>query len=90
MAWDEIPSTYNVCETDNAITPAIAQASVTSCRIPCEVLRMDSSHRPALSMPDRLPAVIRRTAGEKDVDLQHVKSGFSDGSSGKLEWFERF
>ena len=72
VAWKYIPTTYIICERDNAITPAVAEWLISSCQVPCEVLRLDASHSPFLSMPDRLAAVIRRAAGEKDVDLEGV------------------
>ena len=54
-AWREVASTYVLCEQDRAIPPpaqeAMAQRTGT-------VHRLDSSHSPFLSMPERLAGII--------------------------------
>lgn len=80
VAWTEIPSIYIICEKDNAITPAVAEWLISSCQVPCEVFRIDASHSPFLSMPERLAAIVRYAAGEKDVDLEGVKFDKIDSS----------
>ena len=86
-ALKDIPSTYVICEKDNAMTPAVAEWLISSCQVPCEVLRIDSSHSPFLSMPHRLAAIVRYAAGEKDVDLEGVKfDNIDTGAKREAGW----
>lgn len=65
-AWRDIPSTYLVCENDNAI-PGSAQEGLLE-NTPghlFEIERCQASHSPFLSMPKETADVIRRAAGEK-------------------------
>jgi pimeloyl-ACP methyl ester carboxylesterase len=55
-AWRTIPSTYVICEADNAI-PVAAQ-EVMAARAD-EVMRMPTSHSPFLSQPAALARLIR-------------------------------
>ncbi|MFC4943544.1 alpha/beta hydrolase [Pseudonocardia sp. GCM10023141] len=55
-AWHDIPSTYVVCEQDNAI-PAVAQEAMA--KRSDRVVRMDTSHSPFLTRPAELAAIIR-------------------------------
>ncbi|MEV8630301.1 alpha/beta fold hydrolase [Streptosporangium sp. NPDC051023] len=59
-AWHEIPSTYVVCENDNALPPA-AQARMA--RRATRTLTMDSSHSPMLSRPKELAALLAQAVG---------------------------
>ncbi|KAF2183819.1 alpha/beta-hydrolase [Zopfia rhizophila CBS 207.26] len=67
-AWKEIPSSYLICEDDNAI-PKVAQEAMTKgakdagAEMEIEVIK--ASHSPFLSQPDRVVEFIRRAAGEK-------------------------
>jgi pimeloyl-ACP methyl ester carboxylesterase len=55
-AWRELPSTYVVCERDQAI-PVFAQEAMA--QRAGEVLRMDAGHSPFLSQPKELAALLR-------------------------------
>ncbi|MGY1641638.1 alpha/beta hydrolase [Geodermatophilus sp. SYSU D00703] len=55
-AWTELPSTYVVCEQDQAI-PVSAQEAMA--RRAGEVLRMDAGHSPFLSRPAELATLLR-------------------------------
>jgi pimeloyl-ACP methyl ester carboxylesterase len=55
-AWTELPSTYVVCEQDQAI-PVSAQEAM-SARADT-VLRLDAGHSPFLSRPAELAGVLR-------------------------------
>ena len=57
-AWQTVPSTYVVCERDNAIPPALQE--IMSQRAGT-VSRMDASHSPFLSRPDEVTAIIQET-----------------------------
>ena len=56
-AWQELPSTYVICDQDQAVPPpaqdAMASRSAT-------VERLPSSHSPFLSRPDDVAAIVRR------------------------------
>jgi pimeloyl-ACP methyl ester carboxylesterase len=58
MAWKTIPSTYVVCESDNAI-PVAAQELMAERAD--DVERMNASHSPFLSQPAALADLIRRS-----------------------------
>jgi pimeloyl-ACP methyl ester carboxylesterase len=55
-AWKSIPSTYVVCEADNAL-PVAAQELMAQCAD--DVQRMNTSHSPFLSQPAALARLIR-------------------------------
>jgi pimeloyl-ACP methyl ester carboxylesterase len=57
-AWREIPTTYVICERDNAI-PAFAQEAMSARA--GRVERLDASHSPFLSRPDELAEIILST-----------------------------
>jgi pimeloyl-ACP methyl ester carboxylesterase len=57
-AWSEIPTTYVLCERDNAI-PAFAQEAMSAHA--GRVERLDASHSPFLSRPDELAEIILGT-----------------------------
>ena len=56
-AWQTVPSTYVICERDNAIPPPAQE--MMSGRAGT-VLRLDSSHSPFLSRPDDVTAIIQK------------------------------
>jgi pimeloyl-ACP methyl ester carboxylesterase len=58
VSWKEIPSTYIICEQDNAI-PLFAQEAMS--QRATESLRMDSDHSPFLSAPQELAKLIFAT-----------------------------
>jgi pimeloyl-ACP methyl ester carboxylesterase len=60
-AWRELPSTYIVCEQDQAI-PVFAQEAM-SARADT-VLRLDAGHSPFLSQPAELAAVLRKVLAQ--------------------------
>lgn len=55
-AWHTIPSTYIVCTADNAIPPFAQEAMAQRAKT---VHRLDASHSPFLSMPEKLAALLR-------------------------------
>ncbi|WP_437756360.1 alpha/beta hydrolase [Sorangium sp. So ce1389] len=55
-AWQELPSTYAICERDNAI-PVFAQEAMS--QRAREVRRLDAGHSPFLSRPDDVVALVR-------------------------------
>ncbi|WP_437813925.1 alpha/beta hydrolase [Sorangium sp. So ce1078] len=55
-AWQELPSTYVICERDNAV-PVFAQEAMS--RRARRVRRLDASHSPFLSRPDDVVALVR-------------------------------
>ncbi len=57
-SWSEVPTTYVVCERDNAI-PAFAQEAMSARA--GRVERLDASHSPFLSRPDELAEIILRS-----------------------------
>lgn len=64
-AWKHIPSTYLVCENDNAIPLQAQEMMIGQPGANFTVERCAASHSPFLSMPDFTVDVIRRAAGEK-------------------------
>lgn len=60
VAWRDIPSTYLICERDNAIPPFIQEQLAGRAG---DVRRVDSSHSPFLSMPEQVVELITQLAG---------------------------
>ncbi|QOV47814.1 alpha/beta hydrolase [Streptomyces chromofuscus] len=60
-AWHTIPSTYVVCEQDQALPPQLQEELATRAGT---VHRMASSHSPFLSMPGRFAALLTKIASE--------------------------
>jgi pimeloyl-ACP methyl ester carboxylesterase len=56
-AWEEIPSTYIVCEADNAIPVAIQEGLAQRAD---RIRRLNASHSPFLSQPAALARLIRQ------------------------------
>jgi pimeloyl-ACP methyl ester carboxylesterase len=54
-AWKSVPSTYVVCTQDEAIDVGVQRFLATRCS---NVVELDASHSPMLSMPDRVAKVI--------------------------------
>ena len=61
-AWRYIPSTYLICEKDNAVVLAMQEVFAKRCMADT-VERCDSSHSPFLSRPEYVVDVIRRASG---------------------------
>jgi pimeloyl-ACP methyl ester carboxylesterase len=57
VAWKEIPSTYIICEQDNAI-PVFAQEAMSGRA--SQQIRIDSDHSPFLSSPKELADIISK------------------------------
>jgi pimeloyl-ACP methyl ester carboxylesterase len=57
-AWQRVPSTYVVCERDNAIPPAAQEHMAGHAGT---VSRLDVSHSPFLSRPHEVTAIIQET-----------------------------
>jgi pimeloyl-ACP methyl ester carboxylesterase len=55
-AWKAVPSTYVICEQDQAIPPFAQEAMSQRAG---EVLRMDTGHSPFLSQPEALAELLR-------------------------------
>lgn len=64
-AWKHIPSTYMVCEKDNALPLFAQEAMIAHPDANFKVERCGASHSPFLSMPDFTAEVVRRAAGER-------------------------
>ncbi len=56
-----MPSTYVICERDNAIPPAVQEMLAGRCGT---VLRLDTSHSPFLSRPDDVTAIIQEALAD--------------------------
>jgi pimeloyl-ACP methyl ester carboxylesterase len=59
-AWRTVPSTYVVCTQDGAIHPDVQRFLATRCT---NVVELDASHSPMLSMPDRVAEIVRGATG---------------------------
>ena len=57
-AWQTAPSTYVVCERDNAIPPALQERMAERAGT---ISRIDSGHSPFLSRPGEVTAIIQET-----------------------------
>ena len=57
-AWQTVPSTYVVCERDNAIPPALQELMAQHAGT---ISRIDSNHAPFLSRPGEVTAIIQET-----------------------------
>jgi pimeloyl-ACP methyl ester carboxylesterase len=57
-AWTTIPTTYVICEADNAIPVAVQELMA---RRAGDVQRLDTSHSPFLSQPGALAGLLRRS-----------------------------
>lgn len=69
-AWRHIPSTYLLCDGDNAIPPALQESMVETVKaagVPITVERCQAGHSPFLSVPEVVVGMIRRAAGEEVV-----------------------
>ena len=62
-AWETIPSTYVICEADNAI-PLITQELFA--QRADDIQRLSTSHSPFLSQPAELACLIMRSLGGSD------------------------
>lgn len=58
-AWRDLPSTYVVCERDQAIPPLAQEAMAKRAT---DTVRLDSDHSPFLSQPGELVALLTRLA----------------------------
>jgi pimeloyl-ACP methyl ester carboxylesterase len=57
-AWQRVPSTYVVCERDNAVPPAVQERMAENAGT---ISRLDSGHSPFLSRPHDVTAIIQET-----------------------------
>ena len=67
-AWKDFPTTYVLCEEDNALPPTVQKRMIAEARekgANIEVYRIQSSHSPFLSQTQRMADVVRRVA-ERD------------------------
>lgn len=56
VGWEAVPSTYVICEQDQAIPPVAQEAMAQRAG---EVLRMDTGHSPFLSQPEALAGLLQ-------------------------------
>jgi hypothetical protein len=63
-AFKFIPSTYVICELDNAIPVAFQEMMATQPGADMVIEKLKASHSPFLSMPEDTSNIIRRAAGE--------------------------
>ncbi|MFG2925646.1 alpha/beta hydrolase [Streptomyces sp. NPDC048305] len=59
--WHDVPSTYIICEQDQALPVALQEALSTRAT---EVYRMDGSHSPFLAKPGELAALLAKIASQ--------------------------
>ncbi|TLD32568.1 hypothetical protein E2P81_ATG05544 [Venturia nashicola] len=63
-AFKFIPSTYIICELDNAIPPILQEVMAKQPEADMIIERLKSSHSPFYSMPEETSLIIRKAAGE--------------------------
>lgn len=63
-AWKDVPSTYLICEKDNAIPVERQEAMSSQKGGKFTVVRCEEGHSPFLSRPELVARVIRKAAGE--------------------------
>ena len=66
-AWRRIPSTYLICEDDNAIPVSVQDGMVKACQdagAPMQTQRLFAGHDPFVSRPDETARFLRGVAGE--------------------------
>ncbi|KAJ4369969.1 hypothetical protein N0V83_005733 [Neocucurbitaria cava] len=69
-SWKEIPTSYLLCEDDQAIPAAGQEAMIAGVKDlggVIEVTRLKASHSPFLSRPEETVEWIRRAAGEEGI-----------------------
>ena len=69
-SWKRIPSTYVVCEDDQAIPVEVQEGMVEGCRgagAEMGVVRVKSGHSLMLSVTGEVVRVVRRAAGEEGM-----------------------
>lgn len=64
-AWKDVPSTFLVCENDNAVNLESREAMLRTKGNLFEIERCDADHSPPASRPERTAMVIRKAAGER-------------------------
>ncbi|EON68822.1 hypothetical protein W97_08080 [Coniosporium apollinis CBS 100218] len=76
-AWKDVENTYILCEKDNAIPLAAQEKMVHDAKLEgavFEVERLDASHSPFLSMPERTAECIQRAAAGRGIVAQVVEA----------------
>jgi hypothetical protein len=63
-AFKFIPSTYVICELDNALPAAFQEMMATQPGADMVIEKLKASHSPFMSMPDETSNIIRKAAGE--------------------------
>ncbi|KAK2746616.1 hypothetical protein FQN55_005604 [Onygenales sp. PD_40] len=66
-SWRKIPSSYLLCENDQAIPLFVQEAMVKACQdagATIDTTKIAASHSPFLSKPDEVVEFLRRAAGE--------------------------
>lgn len=63
-AFKFIPTTYIICELDNALLPVFQEMMATQPGANMVIERLKASHSPFLSMPEETSNIIRKAAGE--------------------------
>lgn len=59
-AWSAVPSTYIICDRDQAIPPPVQEMLAKRART---VVRLDAGHSPMLSQPAEVAAILRPLLG---------------------------
>jgi pimeloyl-ACP methyl ester carboxylesterase len=77
-AWQALPSTYVICEQDQAVPPPVQEAMASRA---ATVERVPSSHSPFLSRPDDVAAILRRALQRDDPAAVSARS--SDRAYGR-------
>lgn len=63
-AWKDIPLTYVVCEKDQALFAETQRELLARTGVDAEVLSLDSSHSPFISIPDQVAKLIENAANK--------------------------
>lgn len=69
--WMDVPSSYLICELDNALPPAMQEGMVSAAKAVepksfGHVERLEASHSPFLSRPKETAAFLERAARYED------------------------
>ena len=67
-AWKDFRTTYVLCEEDYALPPTAQEQMIADARAKganIDVERIQSSHSPFLSQPQRIADIVRRVAGRE-------------------------
>lgn len=66
-SYRDTPATYIICHKDAAIPPVIQEQMISNAKkagVEMATERLDASHSPFLSMPDRTAELVRKIASK--------------------------